>query len=142
METLDDLETRIVSVVVVLLAVTFLEHYVTWERPVETLQFAVALAVVTASLVFFQIHADRAKGGLQQSDPDRQVHAERQLFGEDRETVRQPGVSGPRGQMARGAPGRRRPGARRRGAAPSRPAPRIGDPTDSSGKSGPAGLVG
>src|SRR3712207_1702507 len=36
-ETLNDLENKVVSVVVVILGVTFLEHFIRWEQPLETL---------------------------------------------------------------------------------------------------------
>ena len=37
-ETLNDLESKVISVVIVILAVTFLEHFIRWERPVEMRQ--------------------------------------------------------------------------------------------------------
>lgn len=44
-ETLNDLEERLISVVVAVLAVTFLQHFIRWEAPPDTLQFGAALAL-------------------------------------------------------------------------------------------------
>ena len=44
-DTLHDLEDRVVRVVVVILAVTFLERFIQWQEPLQTLQFGGALAV-------------------------------------------------------------------------------------------------
>jgi len=50
---LDDLKKKLSSVIVLMLAVTFLEHLVKWEKPQDTLMFAVAIAVVIFSLIFY-----------------------------------------------------------------------------------------
>ena len=84
-ETLNDLEIKIVSVVVVIMAITFLEHFILWEQPVEILLFGVALGVVVAALVFFQNHAHRARQELQQDEGPVRARAQRELFEEDRE---------------------------------------------------------
>ncbi|WP_246580626.1 YqhA family protein [Deinococcus aestuarii] len=84
-ETLNDLEDKIVSVVIVILGVTFLEHFVRWEDPLETLQFGAALAVVVAALVFFQRHSHQAKEAQQQKSPDVTARAKKELFEEDTE---------------------------------------------------------
>lgn len=84
-ETLNDLEDKIVSVVIVILGVTFLEHFVRWEEPLETLQFGGALAVVVAALVFFQQHSHQAKEAQQTKSPDVTARAKKELFEEDSE---------------------------------------------------------
>ncbi len=84
-ETLADLESKVVSVVVVILGVTFLEHFIRWEKPLETLQFGAALALVVAALVLFQMYSHRTKEDQKAHNPDVQVRAKRKLFQEDRE---------------------------------------------------------
>lgn len=53
-ESLTDLESKVISVIVVILATTFLEHFILWEEPLQTLQFAGSLALVVVSLVLFE----------------------------------------------------------------------------------------
>jgi uncharacterized membrane protein YqhA len=84
-ETLNDLEDKIVSVVIVILAVTFLEHFVHWDKPLETLQFGGALALVVGALVFFQRYSHQAKEAQQSKNPDVTARAKKQLFEEDTE---------------------------------------------------------
>ena len=77
-ETLADLEQKVVSVIVVILGVTFLEHFIRWEEPLETLYFAGALALAGGALVFFQ-YVQRGQGSdLQQ--PEAKLRARRELF--------------------------------------------------------------
>jgi uncharacterized membrane protein YqhA len=84
-ETLVDLESKVVSVVVVILGVTFLEHFIQWQDPVATLQFGLAMAVVIAALVLFQLYSHRTKEDQKTHNPDVQARAKRRLFEEDRE---------------------------------------------------------
>lgn len=92
--TLNDLESKVVSVVVVILAVTFLEHFIRWERPLETLQHGAAMALVVAALVIFQFYNHRAKED-QQADSIG-TKAERELFEGDREQqAAKPGDAAP-----------------------------------------------
>ncbi|GAA5514366.1 hypothetical protein Dcar01_03121 [Deinococcus carri] len=82
-ESLSDLEQKVVSVVVVILGVTFLEHFIRWEKPLETLYFAGAFALAGGALVFFQ-RVHRGQGGdLQQ--PEAKLRARRELFEHDTE---------------------------------------------------------
>jgi hypothetical protein len=39
------------------MAVTFLEHFIQWREPLETLQFGGALALAVAALMLFQLSA-------------------------------------------------------------------------------------
>lgn len=84
-ESLYDLETKVVSVVIVILGVTFLEHFIRWEEPLETLMFGAALALVVASLVLFQHYSHRAKEDQKEHNPDELKKAQRDLFQYDHE---------------------------------------------------------
>jgi uncharacterized membrane protein YqhA len=83
-ESLNDLETKVVSVIIVIMAVTFLEHFILWEQPTEILQFGGTLALVVAALVLFQFHSHRAAEEQKRGDPE-QTRAQRELFQQDRE---------------------------------------------------------
>lgn len=52
--SLHDLELKVVSVVILIMAVKFLEQFVHWSDPIGTLLFGAALALVTAALLAFQ----------------------------------------------------------------------------------------
>lgn len=84
-ESLSDLEQKVVSVIIVILGVTFLEHFIRWQDPLETLYFAGALALAGGALVFFQtVH--RGQGSdLQQ--PEAKLRARRELFEHDTEQL-------------------------------------------------------
>lgn len=84
-ETLNDLEDKIISVVIVILAVTFLEHFVRWDAPLATLEYGGALAVVVSALVLFQRHSHQAKTAQQEKAPDVTARAKKELFEEDNE---------------------------------------------------------
>lgn len=84
-ESLYDLESKIVSVVIVILGVTFLEHFIEWTQPLETLMFGAALAVVVAALVLFQRYTHQAREDQRLNNPDVQARAQRRMFQEDRE---------------------------------------------------------
>jgi uncharacterized membrane protein YqhA len=60
-ESLSDLEGRIISVIVVILATSFVEHYSEWKDPTATLQFGVAVAAVIVALVLFQVFVSHEK---------------------------------------------------------------------------------
>ena len=51
--TLHDLKTRLGSVVILVMAVTFLEHLIGWTRPLDLLYFAGAIGLVSAALIAF-----------------------------------------------------------------------------------------
>jgi uncharacterized membrane protein YqhA len=84
-QTLNDLESKVVSVIVVILGVTFLEHFIRWEEPVATLQFGAAMALVVLPLVLFQRYAHKAKEEQKAHDPDEQARAQRSMFEKDQE---------------------------------------------------------
>jgi uncharacterized membrane protein YqhA len=88
-ESFSDLETRIVSVVIVIMAVTFLEHFVAWKDPEELVRFGGTMAAVVLALVAFQYHNTRARQEQKRSDAATEVRAQRHLFqeGEQRRRV-------------------------------------------------------
>jgi uncharacterized membrane protein YqhA len=83
-ETLNDLETKIVSVIVVIMAVTFLEHFILWEQPNDILIFGGTMAVVVVALVLFQFYSHWSKEEQRREAPE-QTRAEHQLFDKDEE---------------------------------------------------------
>ncbi|HEX2524796.1 MAG TPA: YqhA family protein [Geminicoccus sp.] len=89
-ESLVDLETKVVSIVVVILGVTFLQHFIHWKEPMETLQFGGALALAVAALVLFQWNSRQGKQFTKEHSPNEQKRAAGELFHADREerTVR------------------------------------------------------
>ncbi len=97
-ESLNDLENKIVSVIIVIMAITFVEHFIVWEQPAELLQFGVTLAVVVAALVLFQAYNSRAREEQKLHDPDTEVRAQRDLFqqAEEQRRVRPDEESGVR----------------------------------------------
>ena len=84
-QTLNDLESKVISVVLVIMAVTFLEHFILWEKPDEILWFAGALALVAVPLVAFQVYSHWAKRDEVPHDNGEQQRAQQQLFAEDHE---------------------------------------------------------
>nr|WP_229784533.1 YqhA family protein [Deinococcus radiotolerans] len=77
-ESLADLEQKVVSVIIVILGVTFLEHFVRWDKPLDTLYFAGALALAGGALVFFQ-RVHRGSGG-DLGQPQSKLRARQELF--------------------------------------------------------------
>jgi uncharacterized membrane protein YqhA len=51
--TLHDLKTKLASVIILVMAVVFLEHLVEWKDPQGTLYYGIAVAVVSASLIAY-----------------------------------------------------------------------------------------
>jgi uncharacterized membrane protein YqhA len=81
----NDLEIKVVSVVVVIMAVTYLEHFIRWDQAVETLLYGLSLGIVVAALVFFQMHTHRAAREDEHEDARTRFEAQRELFHEDHE---------------------------------------------------------
>ena len=81
-ETLGDLERKVASIVILILAVTVLEHFIRWEDPADTLRFGATLALVVAALVAFQVVSQRADQELRTSSPAAQARAQRELYTE------------------------------------------------------------
>lgn len=84
-ETLNDLEERVISVVVAVLAVTFLQRFIRWQDPLGTLQFGIALALTVASLVLFQRYNHRATEDQKAHEPDTQQRSRQKMFHEHEE---------------------------------------------------------
>lgn len=79
-ETLNDLETKVISVVIVIMGVHFLEHFIQWIDPMITLQHALSLGVVVAALVFFKIFAHREARDTKRHRPEAVEEARREMF--------------------------------------------------------------
>lgn len=58
---LQDIKSRMSSILVLVMAITFLEHLVLWQDPKGTLFFALAIAVVTISLLAFNRFAEKSE---------------------------------------------------------------------------------
>lgn len=84
-QTLNDLESKVVNVVVVILSITFLEHFILWKDPLATLQFGGAAALVVAALVLFERHSHQSKEEQSVHNPKEQVRAQKSMFKEDHE---------------------------------------------------------
>jgi uncharacterized membrane protein YqhA len=56
---LHEVKSRLGSIVILLMAIIFLEHLVEWNDPQGTLFFAIAVAVVTAALIAFSYFGER-----------------------------------------------------------------------------------
>jgi uncharacterized membrane protein YqhA len=84
-ETLADLERKVASIVILILAVTLLEHFIRWENPDETLRFGATMALVVAALVAFQLASFRADKAMYTPDLEAQARAQRQLYTGERE---------------------------------------------------------
>jgi uncharacterized membrane protein YqhA len=84
-QTLNDLESKVVSVIVVILGVTFLEHFISWENPLATLQFGGAMALAVIPLVLFQRFTHKAKDEQRAHKPDEQLHAQQAMFEKSQE---------------------------------------------------------
>jgi uncharacterized membrane protein YqhA len=71
-ETLNDLETKVISIIIVIMAVRFLENFIQYESALEVLMSAGALAVVVAALVLFKIYTNReGQEARMRADQDR-----------------------------------------------------------------------
>lgn len=56
---LHDLKTKLSSLIVLVMAVKFLEHLVEWKNPTDSLFFAVAVSVVAAILIAFSYYGEK-----------------------------------------------------------------------------------
>lgn len=62
--SLHELKEKLGGVIVLVMVVKFLEHLVEWERPYDSLLFAVAVGIVSAALIALSLVGGRdAKGG-------------------------------------------------------------------------------
>lgn len=79
-QTLNDLESKIISVVIVIFGVTFLEHFIAWEEPLFTLEFGAAMALAIVALVYFQRFSQIDKESQKTSNPAEQAKAKKLMF--------------------------------------------------------------
>ncbi|MCC6176983.1 MAG: YqhA family protein [Chloroflexi bacterium] len=84
-DTLNDLEIKIVSVVIVIMAVTFLEHFILWQQIGEVLLYGISMGIVIAALVFFQKQCHRESLELRHEDAGMRETAQRELFHREHE---------------------------------------------------------
>lgn len=78
-ETLTDLEDKVLSVLVVIMSTTFLEHFIRWQDPLPTLQFGAALALVIGVLILFQRQSHQASTKSARPEAE-QLRAQKDLF--------------------------------------------------------------
>jgi len=57
---LHDIKTRISSILVLVMAIVFVERLVQWEKPMETLAFGAAIALVTMALLAFSRYSEKS----------------------------------------------------------------------------------
>lgn len=81
----NDLEIKVISVIIVIMGITFLEHFIRWDQAVETLLYAVSLAVVVTALVFFQRQNHQEALEQEHEQGFVRVRAQRQMFHQDEE---------------------------------------------------------
>jgi uncharacterized membrane protein YqhA len=48
---LHELKAKLSGVIILVMAVKFMEHFIEWEKPVDMLFFGVALAIVSVTLI-------------------------------------------------------------------------------------------
>jgi len=84
-ESLNDLEAKVISVVIVIMGVHFLERFIQWEDPLETLQHAASLALVVGALVAFKFFAHREAQQAKRQRPDSATRAKKEMFERDHE---------------------------------------------------------
>ena len=56
---LHELKTKLSNVIILVMAVKFLEHLVEWKNPDESLYFAIAVSVVAATLIAFSYFGEK-----------------------------------------------------------------------------------
>lgn len=57
--SLHELKSKLASIIILVMAVTFLKHLVEWKDPQGTLFFGIAIAIVSAALIFFSVSGDK-----------------------------------------------------------------------------------
>ena len=84
-ESLTDLESKVLSVIIVIMGATFLQHFVRWKDPVGTLELGGALAIVVISLVSLQWLGHRATETQKAYSLKTQIRAQQEMFHESTE---------------------------------------------------------
>ena len=57
--SLHEVKSRLSAIIILVMAIVFLEHLVEWKDPQGTLYFGIAVAVVTAALIAFSYFGER-----------------------------------------------------------------------------------
>lgn len=83
--TLSDLEEKVINVIVVILSVTFLQHFIRWEKPLDTLYYGGSLAAVVVALMLFQHFRHKVRLDQKQERPNTQAKAQQEMFEKDEE---------------------------------------------------------
>jgi uncharacterized membrane protein YqhA len=83
--TLSDLEEKIINVIVVILSVTFLQHFILWVDPLQTMYNAASLAMVVIALMLFQHFRQRVREDQKKESPNIQAKAQKEMFEKDEE---------------------------------------------------------
>lgn len=86
--TLSDLEEKIINVIVVILSVTFLQHFILWVDPLQTMYNAASLAMVVIALMLFQHFRQRVWEDQKKESPNIQAKAQKEMFEKDEEKHR------------------------------------------------------
>jgi len=58
--SLHDIKSRITSILVLVMAIVFVEHLVEWEKPMETLALGAAISLVTLALLVFNRYSEKS----------------------------------------------------------------------------------
>ena len=69
-DNLDDLKLKLISVIILIMAVTFLEHLAQWKNALETMMFGISIAVVLIGLVFYSQYSTKHKLAKSQKEED------------------------------------------------------------------------
>ncbi|MGI8597963.1 MAG: YqhA family protein [Chitinophagaceae bacterium] len=86
--TLSDLEEKIINVIVVILSVTFLQHFILWVDPLQTMYNAASLAMVVIALMLFQHFRQWVREDQKKESPNIQAKAQKEMFEKDEEKHR------------------------------------------------------
>lgn len=84
-ESLTDLESKVLSVIAVIMGATFLQHFVLWQNPVSTLEFGGAMTMVVLALVSLQWLGHRATEIQKSYSLKTQNRAQHEMFHESTE---------------------------------------------------------
>ena len=52
-ETIDDLKSKLASILILIITITFTKEVVEWKNPLNTMYFAIAIALVGGLLIFY-----------------------------------------------------------------------------------------
>lgn len=83
--TLNDLEIKILNIVIVIMAVKFLEHFSRWQDSWVALQFGGAFAAVVIAIVLFEFYSHFSSQAHRAHDPETERRSKHDLFERDEE---------------------------------------------------------